>query len=57
MLNAKQIEWARDHDWFCESYDWFISVWDRSWDRQTQTERRQVIYFYDFQMLRDWAGY
>jgi hypothetical protein len=57
MLNAKQIKWASDHDWFCESYDWFISVWDRSYDRQTQTETRQLRYFYDFQMLRDWAGY
>ena len=57
MLNAKQIKWASDHDWLCESYDWFISVWDRSYDRQTQIETRQLRYFYDFQMLRDWAGY
>ncbi len=57
MLTAKQIAWAADHDWFCESYDWFISVWDRSWDCRTQTEHCQLIYFYDFQQLRDWAGY
>jgi hypothetical protein len=57
MLTAKQIAWAADHDWFCESYDGFVSVWDRSWDREMRTERRQILYFNNFRLLREWAGY
>jgi len=55
MLNASQIAWAASHDWFCEAYDGWISVWDMWTDRGTL--HRKLVYFHDFQALRDWAGY
>ena len=55
MLTQSQIRWAKSHDWFCEAYDGFIAVWDVSTYRGTTT--RKIVYHYDWQALRDWAGY
>lgn len=57
MLTSSQIKWDSQHDWFCESYDWFISAWDVSYDSRTRQSTRKLVYHYDFAVLREWAGY
>jgi len=62
MLDASQIRWARNHDWFlADNADGTIAVLDRYSqlhpDKSITHHEERIHWTQGFKALRDWAGY
>ena len=58
MLNQKQIEWAKSHDWFSHMQGDLIVVVDRWVNVKTGARGEdEIVWSKSFTELRNWAGY
>ncbi|MGY2987692.1 hypothetical protein [Bradyrhizobium sp. USDA 4508] len=62
MLTARQIDWARSHDWFLgdkrDGTIWIVDRYSQQHADGSITHHEETIHFTQgFQALRDWAGY
>jgi hypothetical protein len=57
QLTARQIEWAKTHDWFyATNPSGLIIVLDR-YTKDGQSFEDTITWDRSFKELRDWAGY
>jgi hypothetical protein len=64
-LTAQQVAWAKSHDWFSWSTEWYpdchvVTVLESGTQRQADgsvTPYSTIKQFANFKALRDWAGY
>lgn len=57
QLTAKQITWAKSHDWFAGMIGECIEVFDRYTLRGGPSQEDLIVWTGTFSELRDWAGY